>query len=314
METVVAPGDRVLWVASSGGHLTELMHIARMTGASNESLWVTFDTEHARSLTADGPATLVPYMEPRAIAKLARLLPTAWHILRNGDFDACVSTGASIAGAFLPLAAAAGLKTQYIESLARTTGPSATGRLLAPWPKVRTSTQHRSWTSARWHYGGSLLSGWDSIVAPSPKPMRRIFVTLGTIQPYRFDRLVDAVLRCLSPDDTVQWQLGATVRDDLPGEIHGFVSAAQFQDMAAQADVVVSHAGVGTLLDLWSLGIAPVIAARDPLHAEHVDGHQREIVPVTYAHNLAVPMQLTNPDREQLLRASRLRVVESARA
>lgn len=45
----------------------------------------------------------------------------------------------------------------------------------------------------------------------------------------------------------------------------------------AQADAVVSHCGVGTLLDCWRAGHKPIVLPRLKSHAEHISDHQVQL-------------------------------------
>jgi hypothetical protein len=47
-----SPQRKLLLVASTGGHLAQLVRLAPGLGASPSSLWVTFDSVQSRSLLA----------------------------------------------------------------------------------------------------------------------------------------------------------------------------------------------------------------------------------------------------------------------
>jgi UDP-N-acetylglucosamine transferase subunit ALG13 len=170
----------------------------------------------------------------------------------------------------------------YIESVSRFDGPSMTGRILERLPGVERYSQHSSWAGrSGWQLGPSLLD--DYRVLPVPRPPltdprgRRIFVSLGTIRPYRFDSLVDAVRALLGPDDDVTWQLGVTDRESLPGTMKREVDAESFDQLVLDSDVFVTHAGVGTLLRALELGVRPVVVPRRVARGEHVDDHQLQV-------------------------------------
>ncbi|MEI3865703.1 glycosyltransferase [Microbacterium sp. CCNWLW134] len=193
------------------------------------------------------------------------------------DFDVAISTGAAAALPILPRALLKGKKVVYIESVSRFEGPSLTGRIMGSLPGVKLFTQHPEWANSKWIHKFSVLDDFVSVeTGRSPSERLRIFVSLGTIRPYRFDRLVDRV-RQIAPHGDVCWQLGETVRDDLPGKVNAYLPAAEFEKQARSADVVVTHAGVGTALALLDLGIYPVLVARRSSHREHVDDHQLQI-------------------------------------
>ncbi|WP_280759837.1 glycosyltransferase [Prescottella agglutinans] len=130
-----------------------------------------------------------------------------------------------------------------------------------------------------------------------------MFVTLGTIQPYRFDRAVDAVLAVIEPGDEVVWQVGSTVRADLPGTVLREVSQDEFRRLSSESDVTVTHAGVGSILELLDLGRVPVIAVRSGGFDEHVDDHQRQIADEMVRRGLVFELDLEAPSREAFERA-----------
>jgi UDP-N-acetylglucosamine transferase subunit ALG13 len=107
-------------------------------------------------------------------------------------------------------------------------------------------------------------------------------VTLGSDR-WPFRRLVER-LRSIIPDGVdVLWQTGPTPVDDLGIDAHRYVPAGELATAMAEADVVVSHGGCGSALMALRAGRVPVLVARDPLHGEVVDGHQRP-----FMHELAV--------------------------
>lgn len=296
----LAPGAKVLWVTSNGGHLTELALLANTLKASLESMWVTFDTPQSSLFLRGRRHHFVDYVGPRDLRAAVRAARSVAPLLRRERFDLCVSTGAAVAATVLPMAALAGVPTYYVESLARGEGPSLTGRLLERAPKVRTLTQYPEWASTRWPCTPSTLGCWSARQGRSrPRPLR-LLVTLGTMQGYRFDRAVDAVLRVLRPGDQVTWQLGCTTRSGLPGEVLGEVCQSELNALAEQADVVVAHAGVGSVLQQLELGKSPVLVVREAAHGEHVDDHQRQFARSTAGRGLTSVLDLGTPRREVL--------------
>lgn len=300
----VSRGAKVLWVSSTGGHLAELMRIEQELRPGPDSLWVTFDTPQSQVLLAGRRRRFVDYISPRDIGGTLRGAGTLYRILQQERFDYCISAGAAIAVSGLPLAALRGIRTYYVESVARSQGPSLTGRMLALAPRVRTLSQYEGWSSGRWPYAGTVLDSFavtDRLPAQAP---RKILVTLGTIRPYRFDRAVDAVLSVLAAGDQVTWQLGSTSRTGLPGTTVTETSPDELADLARASDVVVSHAGVGSLLQLLGLGHVPVLAVRSKRHGEHVDDHQEQIARAMIRRGLGCGLDLEHPSRQSLAAAA----------
>ncbi|WP_222124143.1 glycosyltransferase [Microbacterium paludicola] len=215
-----------------------------------------------------------------------------------------VSTGAAPAVAALPMAKRRGIDTVYIESVSRVHGPSLSGRILQVLRAARLFTQHPRWANSRWKPHRSVFETFRRTErAGSERPS--LFVTLGTIEGFRFDSMIDAVLATGLADERTVWQLGySTGRKDLPGKVFEQVSAADFDSYASAADVVVSHAGVGSLLGLLDLGIAPVLVVRRKARQEHVDDHQAQIAELADSRGVAVSVEVEDLDAEVLRRAS----------
>src|SRR6476619_1919176 len=96
-----------LLVAASGGHLAQLHHLRpRLSGIDEDVVWVTFDTEQSRSLLKDEEVVFVDEALTRDCRAVLRNVGPAARLLRRGDVTGVVSTGASVALSFLPLARA----------------------------------------------------------------------------------------------------------------------------------------------------------------------------------------------------------------
>ena len=299
---------RVLFVASSGGHVSELRRLAGRIEHQPSSVWITFDTPQTRSILQGRRVRYVQYVRPR---DLLGTLRTFWYVrrlLQQEHFDLVVSTGAAIAvGAFIA-ARLRPIRTRYIESIARVTGPSTTGRIVAALHLAELRTQHVRWADRRWRPVTGLFDGMRpeaeaSLAGPMHAP--RLFVTLGTIKPYRFDALVDAVLATGLADERTVWQLGSTTRTDLPGRVETLLSPEEFGEVVRSSDVVITHAGVGTILDLLDRGQHPVVVPRRRLREEHVDDHQLEIADFLRAGDFVTVAEADRLDSGHLLAAAR---------
>jgi UDP-N-acetylglucosamine transferase subunit ALG13 len=98
-----------------------------------------------------------------------------------------------------------------------------------------------------------------------------IFVSIGTSEP--FDRLLTA-LGDVARREPVLVQRGRS-SIELPGaEIVDFMSFDTFIDSVRRARVVVTHAGVGSVLAVVSTGKRPVVVPRMRAFGEAVDDHQ----------------------------------------
>ncbi|WP_423494739.1 glycosyltransferase [Microbacterium esteraromaticum] len=307
LEDAIGTGLKVLWVVNAGGHLSEAIRLSARIGASSDSLWVTPETSHAQGHLAGARTRWVPYVKPRDLRGSVRTARIVRDLVAREHFDVCISTGAALAALALPLVRIRGIRTVFVESLARPNGFSLTGRMLNLVPGVDTLTQYRHLERRSWRFSGTILDGYSRRDL-KPRSPRRIFVTLGTIRPYRFDRLVDAVLSIVEPGDHIVWQLGGTSREDLPGESHVDLSPERLRREVERADVVITHAGIGTILDVLDAGKVPLLAPRMADHGEHVDAHQADITRVLTESGLALGFDLERPKREILNSAAAVKV------
>lgn len=293
-----------LLVASSGGHLKQLHRLRpRLEGIDGPATWVTFDTAQARSLLADEDVVFVHRQDPRDVRACSRNLRRAASMLLRRRYNDVVSTGAGVALAFLPTAAALGARCHYIESATRVDGPSLTGRALRWWPGVTLYTQYRSWAGERWNYSGSVFDGF-SVDAGPPRPVRRAVVTVGTLDAFGFPRLLRQLTGIIPPDVEVLWQTGATTWDGAPGTVRASVPAAELQKAMEEADVVVAHAGTGSALAAIEAGRCPVLVPRRAAHGEHVDDHQLQIATELHERGLALHVEPEDLTLEVLERAA----------
>ena len=270
---------RLVLAASTGGHLAQLVRLAPGLGAREDSLWITHPGPQSESLLAGRNVMYVPYVGPRDASGVLRAFQAIRSRMRAERFYAAVSTGAALALAALPAARSQRVPTLYIESVSRVDGPSLSGRVLATTGLAEVRTQHPSWSGGRWGVHPPVLSTFRSVTrdVDDDRPLK-VFVTLGTHERFRFDSLVDRLLSLgvVGPDSV--WQLGCTpAQPGMPGRVHAQMKAAEFERAAREADVVVTHSGVGTIMGLLEMGIFPVAVVRRKARGEHVDDHQAQI-------------------------------------
>lgn len=297
---------RVLFVASTGGHLEQLYLLHRTLIAPDESaVWVTFDSPQSRSLLAAEPdVRYIGRIASRGYRDLVRSMVPALHILRQVRPTAVYSTGAGVALPFLPAARFVGARATYIESAARTEGPSLTGRLLrlAPWVALR--TQYRAWAGGRWECANSVFDGYRAVSAPD-RPIRRVLVTLGTQEGYPFLRLVRRMRQIVPEGVDVRWQLGPDFPpDERPVGAQEMMSRDELTHWIASSDVVVAHAGVGSAITLLSAGLTPVLVPRSAQWGEHIDEHQHLIADELAGRGLAVTVGPEELSWAHLVRAT----------
>lgn len=312
-KTRTPKGDRrrAVLAASTGGHLAQMHRLVRDLPIQSDPLWITFDHPQSRSLLQGCRVAYVPYIAPRDYGNVLRGLPAVAKSLHHEDFDIAISTGAAIANPVLGLARMMGKEAWYIESVSRFDGPSLTGKAMAAFPGISTFTQHQSWADHRWAYRVSVLDKYKSRQIDTAEPIRKIFVTLGTIKPYRFDSMIDAVVNAtskLAVQPELVWQVGATDRKDLPGDVHELMSAREFDDCVLNSDLCVSHSGVGSAMQVMDLGRSPLLIPRRRRRNEHVDDHQQQIARELDDRGLAVAAEADGINPELMALAASRRI------
>jgi UDP-N-acetylglucosamine--N-acetylmuramyl-(pentapeptide) pyrophosphoryl-undecaprenol N-acetylglucosamine transferase len=298
----------VLLVASTGGHLFELVRIApRLDLDTDDALWVTFDTPQSRSMLQGRRVCYVRPVASRDALGVLCNLPAAHRILGSEPWRAVVSTGAAIAMSYFVLAHSRGIPLHYIESAARTAGPSLTGRMAAAIPGAHLYTQYEAWADRRWLHRGSVFDSFSSRATAAPRPVRRVLVTLGT-SPYAFERLVARLEAILPRDVEVDWQLGAWHRNTARGKSLGVIGMSELARLHQQADVVIAHAGVGSALTALGEGRAPILIPRLSRYRECVDDHQLAIAQHLQARGLAIGVDAGRLEMSHLERAASMSV------
>ena len=103
-----------------------------------------------------------------------------------------------------------------------------------------------------------------------------IFVTVGTNEA-RFERLLAAVA-CLRVDEPVFVQHGHSSATAPPGaEVVDFLGFEEMIETMRRARVIVTHAGVGSMMVALAQGKRPVVVPRLHAFGEAVDDHQLQL-------------------------------------
>ncbi len=301
----------LLLAASGGGHLAQLWRLAdRVPWPDCPRIWFTEDSPQARSLLEGEEVVFAEKAGPRDAVAAAANVRHAKRLLSSHDITHAVSTGASIAVSTLPLAALHGTDAHYVESAARVDGPSLSGRMLEMVPGVRTYTQYGSWAGGRWAYAGSVFDGYEPGPARVNWSINRVVVTLGTQDGYAFRTLVEALARALPAGADVFWQTGNTHVADLGVRGRVVVPARELDAAVAGADLVVTHAGVGSALAALKHGHCPLLVPRRRVRGEHVDDHQVQICSELVKRGLGVSVEAGVLDRTALEAAAGRSVLE----
>lgn len=100
-----------------------------------------------------------------------------------------------------------------------------------------------------------------------------IFATCGS-SPFRFDRMIEALAAL--PAASLHVQHGPADPPCCAAAYPDLTFAALIEELRT-ADVVISHAGVGSILCAVHAGHTPIVFPRLKRYSEHVDDHQVEL-------------------------------------
>lgn len=109
-----------------------------------------------------------------------------------------------------------------------------------------------------------------------------IFVILGT-QDKTFPRLLEAIQKKIdegkiSKEEEIIVQAGSTKFESKNMQILDYISVKKFEELMDRADIVICHAGVGTILTALKKNKKIIAAARLKEYGEHVNDHQLQIL------------------------------------
>ena len=107
-----------------------------------------------------------------------------------------------------------------------------------------------------------------------------ILVTLGT-QDKPFIRLIKAVEKQVelgNIKEEVVVQAGCTKYKSNLIEVFDYISIDEFNNYIDKANIIITHAGVGTIINGLKKGKKLIVAARLKKYKEHVNDHQLQIL------------------------------------
>jgi UDP-N-acetylglucosamine transferase subunit ALG13 len=270
----------VYLVSSSGGHLALLRTLLPVL-EDYPRVWVTQRSPHAEDLMAHGELVhLLPEYDRHPIrGHFAQNLMRSISLVQQADPEIVITTGSGIAVPFCTFARMAGARMIFVETMARVTGPSASGRVLSrladrvivQWPELmrvyrRTTLCHPA-----------LLEMVEPGVTDSG---RGTFVAVG-LHAQPFDRLLRLVAAAASegvlPEPVTVQAGNATLRSS-DFEARPWMTPEEVDEAVASARVVISHAGAGIVSTALRYGRRPLVLPRLARYGEHYDDHQEQLV------------------------------------
>jgi hypothetical protein len=129
------PPERILLVASPGGHLLQMLALEPAWNGLTRR-WVTLERPDAIHLLADENVVFAYGPTTRNIPNLLRNLRLAWRTIGDYQPDVILSTGAALAVPFFLVGRLRRRRLVYVESLTRVNALALSGRLVYPLADV----------------------------------------------------------------------------------------------------------------------------------------------------------------------------------
>jgi UDP-N-acetylglucosamine--N-acetylmuramyl-(pentapeptide) pyrophosphoryl-undecaprenol N-acetylglucosamine transferase len=309
MTTVKRLGDlrsrRGAIVVATGGHLEQALRRVDQLGLSSTVTFFVPRNSQSETRLRGVKHKYVENVSSRDLLGLVLVIVQLLLKIKKNDYDYVLSTGAGVAIACRVVCKLKGIDFLYIESIARQSSPSLTGRILVQMRTKNLFTESKFFDQAKWKPIDSLFNEYQPYDRDSTKfatDSLKIFVTVGTVHKFEFRRLVDLVNSVLIESDIVTWQLGPLDSLSLQGDVYKELTSAEFAQNVNEADVVISHSGVGSVLNILDAGKFPILIPRRPELGEHIDNHQTEITSVLRNLNLCTSIS-ENLQRSHLVYA-----------
>lgn len=268
-----------LFVATVGGHVDELFELApRYEVSSAARRWVTARSAQTEHLLRGEHVEWAAPITSRQWGRAIKAFPFAFRLIGRVKPHQMVSTGAAVAVPFALAARLRGVPVHYVESATRVRGPSLTGRILEWIPGVGLARQGAGWSRSGWSEVESVFAGFEAVErCRAPRKKLSVLVTFGT-GPFEFSRGASAVMAALPESASVVWQRGATPEvGQWPGEVHEWMGYDDLCAAMEDSDVVITHAGVGSILSALRAGRRPIVLPRRAELGEVVDDHQVQL-------------------------------------
>lgn len=291
------PEPPVVHLATSAGGHIELLVAVRSAFAGYRRVWVAQPSLRAGVLAQQGEdlIELPTYERHKARRRFLRdflrnVVQSAGIVLRQRP-RVVVTSGSGATVPFCLFARLLGAKVFFVETMARVTGPSSSGkvlsrlasRVLVQWPEVAGSYPRT--TVCR----PALL---HAVGDREPQPGVGVFVGVGT-HSQQFDRLLRIVDTAagegMLPLPLVV-QAGSSTYRPRNYELRQWLTPEEVAEAIGRAEYVICHAGSGLLSGALRAGRKPMVLPRLARHGEHYDDHQTQIVAKLVGLGLAVPL------------------------
>jgi len=214
--------------------------------------------------------------------KLIKSAARIFSLILKENPDVIVSTGAAPGYFAVRLGRLLSKKTIWVDSIANAEVLSLSGikagrhvdHWLTQWKHLEQEGGPRFFGNVLGERQEAQGRGQPFAASPSPASVKKLFVTVGTDLP--FDRLVSTVDNWAGgrKDLAIYAQIGETDLQPRHIEYSKFLDPKAFMKRFQEADYVISHAGMGTIVSSLSFQKPLLVMPRIAAKGEHRNEHQ----------------------------------------
>lgn len=285
---------KICLICSPGGHLIEGLKLMSAAEVQDEIVLITQYEDFALNIPRINKIYYVKNFlvkrvnQPKPIKFLFTIYSMIYlffkelKILINEKPDVIVSTGSEIAIPAFLISKLLRIKTIFVESLTRITELSGTGKILLKIANIFLV----QWEFLSNKYENVIFKGnilemieTDENSKENDYKDQFIFVTVGTASFPRLVKIMDNIAKVIP--EKVVIQLGRTNYIPKNADYFDFTkNFDEFNMISRKAKLVVSHAGVGNVINVLEQNNNLVIVPRLEEYKEHIDNHQIEFAKI----------------------------------
>lgn len=277
---------KICLACSGGGHLREIMQLKSIY-IQYDPIFVTVREKQSEELTHK--TYFIEDINRKALSFLINFVKSL-KILLKEEPDVIITTGA---GTALPLCYLAKLfrkKIIFIESFSRVTTKSLFGKFVAPISDLIIV----QWKPLLNQYKKAVYGGpiFNSQPAMKEQGGKYLFIMTGTTI-FGFDRLlneVDKLIESKVINEKVIAQIGRSKYKPKNCEYVDFLTPDEVSELMSKSSVVITHGGVGSIMDALVTGKPTIVVPRYKKFNECVDNHQLEITQELEKEGMIIPV------------------------
>lgn len=270
----------VYMACSSGGHLNQLIELSPSLKRRYRISFITIERPDTVERLRQESVDFVPDLSKSNRTNLIKSLRVSYKLLKQNTPDVIITNGAGAVFSYVLLAKLFfGVPIILVESFARIDDISSFGKIVSlfarsyfvQWPALESRRK-----KAR--YCGTVFDLPTGISIPFPSRVQSVFVILGTTE-FAFPRILSWVKKALEHEAgnvKINAQCGTTQADD-DISAKQWMGHEEFVAAIEAADIVVTHAGSGAIVNAVSRKKYTICVPRLAIHNEHNDNHQTEI-------------------------------------